>query len=71
MTGASAFAPSPRWTRVDARLAQCPGDTVIDVACGTGLNFAAIIDVDLSAEMLAIAQRRVEHAGWTQVEPWV
>lgn len=54
------------------------GDHVIDLGCGTGLNFPLIlteigpkgrlIGVDLSAEMLAYASRRVESSGWINVE---
>lgn len=50
---------------------------VIDVACGTGLNFDAIREkigsegqlfgVDLSAEMLEVARRRVARNGWRNV----
>ncbi|HEX5224305.1 MAG TPA: methyltransferase domain-containing protein [Solirubrobacteraceae bacterium] len=54
-----------------------PGDTVVDVACGTGLNFAlieraigpdgTIVGVDLTDAMLAQAQARVERHGWANV----
>ncbi|HJU37686.1 MAG TPA: methyltransferase domain-containing protein [Gaiellaceae bacterium] len=54
-----------------------PGDTVVDVACGTGLNFALleerigpdgrIVGVDLTDAMLAQAQERVEANGWRNV----
>jgi demethylmenaquinone methyltransferase/2-methoxy-6-polyprenyl-1,4-benzoquinol methylase len=54
-----------------------PGDTVLDVGCGTGLNFAllvgavgptgTVIGLDRSAEMLAMAHRRVDANGWTTV----
>ena len=54
-----------------------PGDTVIDMACGTGLNFALIqqaigpdgrlIGVDLTDAMLAVAQERIEKSGWSNV----
>ncbi|WP_036488656.1 class I SAM-dependent methyltransferase [Myxosarcina sp. GI1] len=55
-----------------------PGDTVIDLCCGTGLNFpllekaigseGKIIGVDLTDAMLAQAQKRVEKNGWSNVE---
>jgi ubiquinone/menaquinone biosynthesis C-methylase UbiE len=58
-------------------LALTPGDTVIDLACGTGLNFpllqkavgesGKIIGVDISPEMLDQARRRVQKAGWRNV----
>jgi ubiquinone/menaquinone biosynthesis C-methylase UbiE len=54
-----------------------PGDTVVDMACGTGLNFALlqgmvgpggqIIGVDLTDAMLARAQDRVKANGWGNV----
>lgn len=54
------------------------GDTVVDVGCGTGLNFAglqrlvgptgSIIGVDASAAMLDRAGRRVEGHRWSNVE---
>jgi arsenite methyltransferase len=50
------------------------GDVVLDVGCGTGLSFPLIekaigpsgrlIGLDQSAEMLRLAQARVEAAGW-------
>lgn len=52
-------------------------DTVLDVACGTGLSFPLIeegigpegrlIGVDLSPQMLEKAQERVTHGGWQNV----
>lgn len=55
-----------------------PGDAVVDVACGTGLNFAAIeqrigpegklYGVDLSADMLERAAERVQRSSWRNVE---
>ncbi len=54
------------------------GDRVVDVGCGTGLCFArieqvvgaggAIIGIDESVEMLALARRRVQRNGWHNVE---
>jgi ubiquinone/menaquinone biosynthesis C-methylase UbiE len=53
------------------------GDTVVDMACGTGLNFSLlekaigpagrIIGVDLTDAMLAQAQDRIETNGWRNV----
>lgn len=54
-----------------------PGDTVVDMACGTGQNFplieqaigpaGRIVGVDLTDAMLAQAGRRVESNGWSNV----
>jgi demethylmenaquinone methyltransferase/2-methoxy-6-polyprenyl-1,4-benzoquinol methylase len=54
------------------------GDLVVDVGCGTGLNFAPlleaigpegrIIGVDLTDAMLDQARQRVARHGWTNVE---
>jgi ubiquinone/menaquinone biosynthesis C-methylase UbiE len=53
------------------------GDSVIDMACGTGLNFrlieeiigpaGRIVGVDLTDAMLAQAQDRIEANGWSNV----
>ncbi len=53
------------------------GDSVIDLACGTGLNFplieeligpgGRIIGVDLTDAMLAQAQDRIEGYGWSNI----
>jgi ubiquinone/menaquinone biosynthesis C-methylase UbiE len=55
-----------------------PGDTVVEIGCGTGLNFrllqekigrsGRIIGVDLTDAMLAQARKRVAANGWTNVE---
>ena len=54
-----------------------PGDTVVDMACGTGLNFrllekvvgpgGRIVGVDLTDAMLARAQDRIATNGWRNV----
>jgi demethylmenaquinone methyltransferase/2-methoxy-6-polyprenyl-1,4-benzoquinol methylase len=53
------------------------GDSVVDIACGTGLNFALleeavgpdgrIVGVDLTDAMLANAQDRIETNGWRNI----
>jgi ubiquinone/menaquinone biosynthesis C-methylase UbiE len=53
------------------------GDSVIDIACGTGLNFplieavigpdGCIVGVDLTDAMLAQAQDRIETNGWSNI----
>jgi demethylmenaquinone methyltransferase/2-methoxy-6-polyprenyl-1,4-benzoquinol methylase len=58
-------------------LALRRGDTVVDIACGTGLNFPVIqsvigpegriVGVDLTDAMLARAQDRIETNGWRNV----
>jgi ubiquinone/menaquinone biosynthesis C-methylase UbiE len=52
-----------------------PGDSVVDIACGTGLNFSLIqeaigptgriVGVDLTDAMLAQAQDRIDANGWS------
>ena len=59
-------------------LALKPGDTVVELCCGTGLNFALLeskigpkgrlIGVDVTDSMLAGAQERVHRSGWSNVE---
>ena len=59
------------------RLALRPGDRVLDVACGTGLSFpwlrkavgvnGEVVGIDVSPEMLGLARRRVDEAGWRNV----
>ena len=54
-----------------------PGDTVIDMACGTGLNFSLlekavgpggrIVGVDLTDAMLARAEDRIAANGWRNI----
>jgi len=54
------------------------GDTVVEIGCGTGLNFpllqrevgstGRIIGVDLTDHMLDQARKRVARKGWSNVE---
>jgi len=54
------------------------GDTVIEIGCGTGLNFkyliqsighaGQLIGVDLTDAMLEIAKSRIERSGWKNVQ---
>jgi ubiquinone/menaquinone biosynthesis C-methylase UbiE len=67
-----------RWQRKAVeRLDLGPGETVIDVACGTGLLFplleervgpnGRVVGIDLSPEMLAQARDRAAAEGWKNV----
>lgn len=59
------------------RLLLWSGDTVVDVACGTGVNFplleqyvgrrGRVIGIDVSPDMLSRARDRVERHGWSNV----
>lgn len=69
-----------RWVYRDGRLAgvallePAPGEIILDLGCGTGLNFPAlaeavgpgglVIGIDRSPDMLAMARRRVADASW-------
>ncbi len=80
----SRFYPAPgypqRAQRVRAvhALGLRAGDTVVDIACGTGLNFrllekaigpgGRIVGVDLTDAMLARARERVDANGWSNVD---
>jgi ubiquinone/menaquinone biosynthesis C-methylase UbiE len=58
-------------------LSLSPGDTAVDLGCGTGANLrhlrdrvgptGTVVGVDLTAGMLARAESRVERAGWQNV----
>jgi demethylmenaquinone methyltransferase/2-methoxy-6-polyprenyl-1,4-benzoquinol methylase len=60
------------------KLSLNKGDCVLELGCGTGLNFpflmerigqeGRLIGVDLTQGMLEIAQERVERSGWKNVE---
>jgi ubiquinone/menaquinone biosynthesis C-methylase UbiE len=79
----SRFYPAPGYPQRPQRLRAVqalglrPGDSVVDIACGTGLNFplieeaigpaGRIVGVDLTDAMLAQAQARIETNGWSNV----
>ena len=79
----SRFYPVPGYPQRSQRLRTVqalslrPGATVIDIACGTGLNFpiiekiigpgGQIVGVDLTDAMLAHARDRVKAHGWNNV----
>jgi ubiquinone/menaquinone biosynthesis C-methylase UbiE len=67
-----------RWRElVVQRLPAQPGETVLDVGCGTGLCLpllqhkvgpsGTIIGIDASAQMLEVARARVAEHGWDNV----
>jgi demethylmenaquinone methyltransferase/2-methoxy-6-polyprenyl-1,4-benzoquinol methylase len=72
----SALAGAVR-NRAVAALGAARGDVVLDVGCGTGLNFPAILDrigssgqlvgVERSPDMIARAAERVRRSGWRNV----
>ena len=55
-----------------------PGDTIVEIGCGTGMNFpllqrrigarGRIVGVDISEAMLKRAETRCQRAGWDNVE---
>ena len=61
-----------------SELGDMRGGAVLDLACGTGQNFAELVSrcgdrgrlvgLDASAGMLKKARRRIERAGWTNVD---
>lgn len=71
------------WTLPKRRAARLaldlkPGDRVLDLACGTGLNFphlrelvgerGHIVGADLTPAMLDIARKMIDAKGWKNVE---
>ncbi len=68
----------PRRHEAHLALGLRPGDRVLDLACGTGLNFpdlrkmvgdaGQVVGVDLSPAMLDVARRLVAARGWKNVE---
>ena len=79
----SRFYPAPGYPQRAQRLRAVqalglrPGDHVVDIACGTGLNFplleeaigpdGSIVGVDFSDAMLAQAKERIETNSWTNI----
>jgi ubiquinone/menaquinone biosynthesis C-methylase UbiE len=59
------------------KLRIMPGQTVMEIGCGTGLNLpllrnavgpsGSVVGVDFSGDMLARAERKVERGGWRNV----
>ena len=71
--------PIGRYRRLVVKaLAPGRGDTVVEIGCGTGMNFpllqaevgptGKIIGVDISEEMLKRAGSRINDAGWKNVD---
>jgi ubiquinone/menaquinone biosynthesis C-methylase UbiE len=79
----SQFYPVPGYPQRAQRLRAVqalglrPGDSVVEIACGTGLNFSLIehvigpdgriVGVDLTDAMLAQAQHRIATNGWSNI----
>lgn len=75
-----ATAPGVRSWRERAAdtLSLSPGDTVIEMGCGTGANFpflrnrvgprGRVVGVDLVPAMVRRARDRIDRAGWTNVD---
>ena len=71
------FVPAGLRARAAQRLALEPGNRVLEIGCGTGLNFpylrsaigphGRIYGVDLSAGMLARARQLCNRRGWSNV----
>lgn len=71
--------PIGRYRRLVVEILQPqPGDTIVEIGCGTGMNFAhlqkkigdegRIIGVDISQAMLDLAEKRIRSQGWKNVE---
>ena len=77
------YNPTHSWTLPKRRAARLaldlrPGDHILDLACGTGLNFphlrelvgehGQVVGVDLTPAMLNIARKMIDAKGWKNVE---
>jgi ubiquinone/menaquinone biosynthesis C-methylase UbiE len=77
------YNPTHSWTLPKRRAARLaldlqPGDRVLDLACGTGLNFprlrelvgehGQVVGADLTPAMLDIARSLITSKGWQNVE---
>lgn len=77
------YNPTHSWTLPKRRAARLaldlqPGDHVLDLACGTGLNFphlrelvgeqGQVFGVDLTPAMLDIARKMIDSKGWKNVQ---
>ena len=68
----------PLRRRAIERLHLAPGESVLEVGCGSGANFAflvravgptgQVVGVDISPEMAAAARARVQRHGWSNVQ---
>jgi demethylmenaquinone methyltransferase/2-methoxy-6-polyprenyl-1,4-benzoquinol methylase len=64
--------------RAIEQLALAPGMRVLELGCGTGTSFAALLEavgpkgsvvgVDVSRAMLEVAHEKIDQAGWTNVK---
>ncbi len=78
-SGYDASARRTMWIRERTirKLGLCPGDRVLDVACGTGLSVpllreavgaeGEVVGIEVSPEMISLARQRVTGAGWQNV----
>jgi ubiquinone/menaquinone biosynthesis C-methylase UbiE len=75
---ASSLHETPLRLRTIDLLRLAPGERVLDVACGTGLSFAAlaervgtlgrVVGIEVSPEMAQLARARIARHGWPMVE---
>lgn len=71
--------PIGRYRRLAIQaLDPAPGHTIVEIGCGTGMNFpllqakvgptGKILGVDISEAMLERAKKRIDEAGWKNVD---